>query len=101
MTSGGISVANSVPTASSVSITDDNGGDALIGDGLTGSYTYDDADGDAEGTSTFRWLRGGGAIGGATTLTYTLVTADSGQLITFEVTPVAATGTPSICAVGV
>ena len=46
-----------------------------------------------EGTSTFRWLRGGTPIPGATASTYTLVAADSGQSITFEVTPVAPTGT--------
>ena len=56
--------------------TDDNGGSALVGDSLTGNYTYGDVDGDAEGTTTFRWLRGGVAIAGATASSYTLVTAD-------------------------
>ena len=42
---------------------------------------------------TFTWLRGGTAITGATNTSYTLVAADSGQSITFEVTPVAVTGT--------
>ena len=63
-----------------------------MGDSLTGSYSYSDADGDLEGTSTFRWLRNGAPIGGATNSAYTLVAADSGTNITFEVTPVAATG---------
>jgi len=42
--------------------------------------------------STFRWLRNGATIAGATASTYTLVAADGGASITFEVTPVAATG---------
>ena len=97
--SSGITLNNSAPTVSGVSITDDNGGTTVVGDSLTGSYTYSDVDGDAEGTSTFRWLRGGTAIPGATALTYTLVTADSGPSISFEVTPVAANGTATGTAV--
>ena len=84
---------NSAPTASGVSITDDNGGNAVAGDGLTGNYTYADADSDAEGMTTFRWLRDAVAISGATSSTYSLVAADNGTNITFEVTPVAMTGT--------
>ncbi|MDH5426340.1 MAG: FG-GAP repeat protein [Gammaproteobacteria bacterium] len=85
--------ANSAPTAGSVSIIDDNGGDAVVGDNLTGHYIYADADGDVEGSSAYRWLRNGTAISGVTALTYTLVAADSGQSISFEVTPVATAGT--------
>jgi FG-GAP repeat len=92
VTSSSITVVNSAPTASSVSISDGNGGNAVVGDSLTGNYTYADVDGDSEGTSTFRWLRNGSAIGGATASTYTLVAADSGTAITFEVTPVASSG---------
>ncbi|NOX75785.1 MAG: integrin [Gammaproteobacteria bacterium] len=96
MTSAGISIANSVansaPTASSVAIADANGGLAVVGDTLTGSYSYSDTDNDSEGTATFRWLRNTSAIGSATSSSYTLVAADSGQTITFEVTPVATTG---------
>jgi len=91
--STGITVANSAPTASGVSITDDNGGSPVVGDTMTGNYTYTDIDGDSEGTSTFRWLRSRVAITGATSATYTLVALDSGSAITFEVTPVALTGT--------
>ncbi len=83
---------NLPPSASSVSIIDDNAESTVMGDSLTGSYTFADANGDVEGTSTYRWLRNNAAIGGAQALTYTLVAADSGQIITFEVTPVAATG---------
>ncbi len=84
--------ANTAPTASNVSISDDNGGEAVAGDDLTGNYTYADTEGDAEGTSTFRWLRDGAAISGATAASYTLTAADAPSQITFEVTPVAATG---------
>jgi hypothetical protein len=73
------------PTASAVSIS----GTAQVGQTLTGSYTYADVNGDPQGTSTFRWLRNGSAIAGATASTYTLVAADEGNTISFEVTPVA------------
>ena len=85
---GPITVPNSVPVASSVTIS----GSPIVGQLLTGSYTYSDVDGDAQGASTYRWLRNGVAISGATATSYTLVAADEGALITFEVTPVAATG---------
>ncbi|MCJ7592919.1 MAG: hypothetical protein MUO51_16360, partial [Woeseiaceae bacterium] len=75
-----------VPTATAVSI----GGTPALGEVLTGLYTYDDVDGDLEGTSTFRWLRDGALI--ATTPTYTVVAADQGTTIVFEVTPIALTG---------
>ncbi len=73
-------------------------GDPIVGSTLTGNYEYYDADGDSEGQSTFRWLRGdtvNGAyqpISGATGTTYTLTANDIGKFIKFEVTPVAATG---------
>ncbi len=79
---------NTAPTASSVAIT----GTAEVGQVLTGTYTYNDADGDVEGTSTYRWLRDDVEISGATAQTYTLVATDQGRSIEFEVTPVAAIG---------
>src|SRR5689334_8750861 len=79
---------NVAPVASAVSIS----GTAQFNQLLTGNYTYSDADGDAQGTSTFRWLRNGATVVG-TSQTYTTVSADVGQTLTFEVTPVAATGT--------
>ncbi len=80
--------SNSVPTASAVSIT----GTPQVGQALTGTYTYGDANGDAEGSSAYRWLRNGVAISGAAATSYTLVAADQGAMIAFEVTPAAATG---------
>jgi hypothetical protein len=82
-----VAAANVAPVASAVSIS----GTAEYGQLLTGIYTYSDADLDAQGTSTFRWLRNGSTVVG-TNLTYTTVSADVGQTLTFEVTPVAATG---------
>jgi len=79
---------NSPPTATGVSIS----GSPFVGAALTGQYTYMDADGDVEGASRFRWLRDGSPIAGATAVTYTVVFADLGHSISFEVTPVAATG---------
>lgn len=71
------------------------------GEEATGSYEYEDVNGDAEGTSTYRWLMGdtddasaATAIDGATAMTYTLVEAELGKFIFFEVTPVAAASTP-------
>jgi len=78
---------NVAPVASAVSIS----GTAEFNQLLTGNYTYSDADGDAEGASTFRWLRNGTTVVG-TNQTYTTVSADVGQTLTFEVTPVALTG---------
>jgi 6-phosphogluconolactonase (cycloisomerase 2 family) len=87
-TSTGVTIVNSPPTATSVNIT----GTPTVGQVLTGHYAYGDVDGDLQGTSTFRWLRDGVAISGATSITYTLAGADAGRAIRFEVTPVAATG---------
>jgi len=85
---GPVTPAPDPPTASSVFIS----GTAQVGQVLTGSYTYADAEEDLEGASTFRWLRGAVPIAGATAQSYALVAADEGALIRFEVTPVAETG---------
>jgi hypothetical protein len=85
-------VPNSVPTASNIIISDTNGGDALSGDNIVASYQFNDADGDPEGNSVYQWLRNGAAISAATSLTYQLSDSDAGTNITFQVTPVAASG---------
>ncbi|WHH61336.1 S-layer homology domain-containing protein [Petroclostridium sp. X23] len=91
-----VSSGNTAPTATSVQIS----GTAQVGQTLTGSYDYADADSDAQGTSTFKWYRSndaGGAgkvqIAGALNSTYTLASDDVNKYISFEVTPVAAAGT--------
>lgn len=93
---GGPVGANQAPTASSVTIT----GNAIQGQTLTGNYTYNDAEGNTQGTSTFRWTRSDNASGanetiitGATSTSYILAAADINKYIKFYVTPVATTGT--------
>ena len=66
---------------------------------LTGVYTYNDAENDPQSGSTFKWYRYDNASGaneqvisGATSVTYTITSADIDKYIKFEVTPAAATG---------
>ena len=66
----------------------------LEGRTFSGTYRYTDDELDPEGVSTFRWLRNGLAIPGATGPTYTLVAADLGTTLIFEVTPVSAFAYP-------
>ena len=87
--------ANATPTATGVSIA----GAPQVGQVITGSYAYVDADGDIEGTSIYKWYRsndvgGSGkvAINGATSQTYKPTADDEGKYISFEVTPVASAG---------
>lgn len=89
-------VTDDAPVASNVT----QSGSLTAGSVLTGSYSYSDANGDAQGASTFKWYRatsaagaGAAAISGATGGTYTLTNADVGKYIGFAVTPVASTGT--------
>jgi len=83
---------NSAPVASLVTIDDTS---PEIGNMITGSYVYDDVDGDSEGSSYFRWLRDGTEeITGANSKTYTVTNDDAGRTLTFEVTPVAGDGYP-------
>ena len=84
---------NEAPTVQDVEITDSNGGFALEGDELVGTYRFSDADGDAEGTSAIQWMRDGTPISGARAARYTLTAADIPTTITLQVEPVAATGT--------
>lgn len=89
-------ITNVPPTASTVSFS----GATTIGQTLTGTYTYTDADNDAEGFSTFQWYRADNdtglnstAISGETNPTYMLQAADIGKYIRLGVVPVAQTGT--------
>ncbi|WP_374670794.1 IPTL-CTERM sorting domain-containing protein [Acidovorax temperans] len=82
-------VANAAPVASSVAVA----GTPQVGQLLTGSYSYSDAESDPQGASTFVWKRGSTPIGGATSAQYTPVLADVGQTLVFCVTPVASAGT--------
>jgi len=85
----------SAPVASSVDYT----GTLLQGQVLTGTYTYSDADGKAEGTSTLNWYRADDTSGtnkvtisGANSATYTLGSDDVGKHIAYAVTPVDVNG---------
>ncbi|RYD95607.1 MAG: hypothetical protein EOP54_15515, partial [Sphingobacteriales bacterium] len=82
--------ANTPPTATLASVT----GTLTVGQILTGSYTYTDAENNTESGSTFKWYRSDNsagqnklAIANATAKTYTLASADAGKYISFEVTP--------------
>jgi hypothetical protein len=87
---------NAAPTAIDVLIT----GTTKIDETLTASYTYEDAENDAEGTSTFQWYRADNITGtneapiaDATGLTYKTVDADLNKFIRFGITPLATAGT--------
>lgn len=90
-----VTAVNDVPVADSVAFE----GTMISDSTLTGSYIYSDAEGDPEGTSVFAWYRADNASGlneiaipDAIARTYTLTTADAGKYISFQVTPVAASG---------
>lgn len=86
-----ISSTPTAPVATGVSIS----GAVSLGEQVTGTYAFSDANGDTETTSLFRWLRadsaGGSyaAIPGATSANYTVVSDDLGKYLKFEVTPIA------------
>lgn len=83
-----------VPVASDLAIT----GPIAVNEVLVGSYTYADANDDAEGESILKWYMADDAAGtnkaevAADTLGYKVMPADSGKFVIFEVTPVAETG---------
>ncbi len=88
-------VTDNAPVAINVT----QSGTAKVGETLTGSYSYYDADGDAQGTTTFQWYRSNSlngssatVISGATGISYTLSNGDFGKYIGFAVTPVAVKG---------
>jgi Secretion system C-terminal sorting domain len=88
-------VGAAVPTASDVAIT----GNLFGGATLTGVYTFADANGDAEGNSTYQWYYASDDAGsdalkvlGAKELTYVVANDMKGKYLAFEVTPVAAGG---------
>ncbi|MDG0808934.1 Ig-like domain-containing protein [Cohnella rhizosphaerae] len=100
---GPIKPANVAPVATNVEID----GIDEVGQQLTGSYDYSDADSNSQGTSTFKWYVGSNQDGtgkveitNETGLTYTPVAGDTNKYLFFEVTPVAVagvlTGTPVV-----
>ena len=92
---GPVVLAEAPPMATVQPIT----GRLQVGETLTGHYTYSDINGDLEGISTYKWCRADNASGlnkteivGEKVKTYVLTSADEGKYISFEVTPIAATG---------
>jgi hypothetical protein len=86
---------NSAPVASDVVMS----GSLAVDQTVEGSHAYYDADGDEEGDSTYKWYLADDVLGtnkteiaGETFQSYTLVGADVGKFIIFEVTPVALSG---------
>ncbi|OAS22106.1 S-layer homology domain-containing protein [Paenibacillus oryzisoli] len=77
------------PTATNVAIT----GNAMVGQTLTGVYSYDDAEDNIESGTSFQWYRSndpsqlGDLIASESAKTYILTSTDVGKYITFVVTP--------------
>ncbi|MFO7575960.1 MAG: hypothetical protein R6W67_12465, partial [Bacteroidales bacterium] len=89
--------SNKAPIASSATIT----GSKNVNEYLLGSYSYSDAEGDAEGSSIFEWWISSSSTGlpetiiaGESNKIYKLRLSDQGKYLIFKVTPVAMTGTP-------
>jgi len=90
-------VIGTIPTTTSPIIT----GTTIVGQTLTGSYTFSDSESDGQGASIMRWLRAdteGGTYteirstayaSGPDSDTYTLTLDDYEKFIKFEVTPIA------------
>lgn len=88
--------ANSAPTATGISIT----GPVHVSGDLSATYTYSDAEGDAESGSTFQWYiandgagSGETAIANATTLSYTIKAPDEFKYIRIGIIPKSTAGT--------
>jgi hypothetical protein len=89
--------SNKAPVASSVNIT----GSLDVNEYLLGSYSYSDAEGDAEGSSIFEWWISSSSTGfpetkisGESDRIFKMRLSDQGKYLIFKVTPVAMTGTP-------
>ncbi|WP_339365155.1 DUF4073 domain-containing protein, partial [Vallitalea maricola] len=88
-------VVSNPPVAKDVRIE----GSAKVGKELTGSYTYEDPEGDEEGNSRYQWYKSEGDSSSYTPINDAtnkklLITEDLiGCTIKFEVTPIAKTGT--------
>lgn len=84
---------NSPPVARQVTISDDNGGGARVGDILRGEYEFFDVDFDNEGLSLYQWFRNDLPISDTNSTSYVLPLSDNGAAIRFQVQPIAVTGT--------
>lgn len=82
---------NKKPTVEDVRIQFNENTTLFTGDTLVGVYNYVDTENDPEGNTQFRWLVAG--IEKGTSSTYIIEKADADKEITFEVTPIATSGT--------
>lgn len=87
------------PWAYDLSIT----GTLVVGQTLTGNYTYENCNFIAEGTSLYQWYRADDNQGTnlepidlATELTYATTVGETGKWVAFEVTPIAASGDSAV-----
>ncbi len=93
--SSGTVGANSKPVADNINIT----GGLNVGQTLSGTYTYTDAENDPQATADYQWLRSSSSTGtspsniGTNSPTYILTSGDAGNYIGLQVTPKATTGT--------
>ncbi|MFH1161596.1 MAG: hypothetical protein V1733_11735, partial [bacterium] len=77
-------------------------GSLVVGNELTGVYTYENVNFIPEGTSLFRWFWADSIgtnlteIPGAITKNYTTLTSEIGKYVAFEVTPVAESGDSAV-----
>lgn len=85
-----VSIANAAPVATNLRID----GTRAVGQTLEAKFDYTDAEGDEAGDHLYNWCRRGYTCQISTSSTYKLVDADYNREITFEVVPVAKTGTP-------
>ncbi len=88
-------VGADAPVATNVTLT----GDVEPGAIVTGTYTFNDPDGDAEGNSLYQWYVATNAEGsdalkilGEKSIDYTITNEMDNKYIAFEVTPVSETG---------
>ena len=85
---------DSLPVASNVTYTGNNN----VGELLSSSFDYSDANNDPEGTSLYQWLTSatssgaGTPISGATSANYTVAATDEGNFLSVRVTPVTSSG---------
>ena len=89
-------VPNEAPQANAVAIA----GSLVVGESLSGTYSYTDAEDDSEAATTLQWYRAESASGlneapvsGATQAQYTLLAGDEGYYFKLGVTPRALSGT--------
>lgn len=82
-------VKGRAPEASNVAVSNQSSPGARLAPSnvASASYSFSDADGDAESGTTIQWLRNGSPISGATSATYTIQAMDNGTRLSVQITP--------------